>query len=130
LPLLLRQQAAGKQPMKPYVAAAMERIGETLDAKKQSSAQALQCLGYLAEAMGSEILVTVSTTELLGTQDTHLAMSYAVLIVCLTHLACALVSTHSQDVLLRVDEQPYRLLATFGRQSELAAAAHSRGDLF
>ncbi|ELR11998.1 FRAP subfamily protein kinase, partial [Acanthamoeba castellanii str. Neff] len=59
-------KASGKQPMKPYVAAAMERVGESLDPKKQSSSQALQCLGLLAEAMGSDILVTVSTVELLS----------------------------------------------------------------
>ena len=54
--------------MKPYVAAAMERVGESLDPKKLSSSQALQCLGLLAEAMGSDILVTVSTVELLSTR--------------------------------------------------------------
>jgi hypothetical protein len=41
-----------------------------LDPKKQSSSQALQCLGLLAEAMGSDILVTVSTVELLSARET------------------------------------------------------------
>jgi hypothetical protein len=69
--------------MKPYVAAAMERVGESLDPKKLSSSQALQCLGLLAEAMGSDILVTVSTVELLSTRETaHSSSDYISSLPC------------------------------------------------